>query len=297
MHFLKALAALLLFALAACGPTGPTSSAPHPDQESGIELTALTFESSRFVGRALISFDSRDPQATTPPLRITGTSGELNAIDYHPNGTLYGIAYIGTVNADRRHILYALNPATGAATEHFAFIAPFIISDIAFQAAGDIMQLLSSDGARVARLDISTAELSAVETLSYATGDPNEGEDINITALSYTPDGRLLLIAAPSQPGTDVQQLVQKDPPESGPLGTLATIRGATSSIINTLDSLKVVGRRGFAVSSGIGGNPAFYSIAIDPAFADVGVATLEDTLRDASRVLALTAAPGQNHD
>jgi hypothetical protein len=50
-------------------------------------------------------------------------------------------------------------------------------------------------------------------------------------------------------------------------------------------------------VSSGIGGNPAFYSIEIDPAFAVVGVATLEDTLRDAFRVLSLTAAPGQDHD
>ncbi|MGF1521834.1 MAG: DUF4394 domain-containing protein [Leptolyngbyaceae cyanobacterium] len=149
-----------------------------------------------------------------------------------PNGLLYGITDTNDI--------YTIDVMTGAATLE-STLSPLDFMDgqqsgFDFNPAADRLRLVGSndqnfrinvDNGAIADFDPDTPGVQPDGTLTYATGDVNEGVDPNITAVGYTnsfpgaPAGRSTQLY-----GIDfaLDTLVLQDPPNAGTLNTVGSL-------------------------------------------------------------------------
>ncbi|HEX8494639.1 MAG TPA: DUF4394 domain-containing protein [Pyrinomonadaceae bacterium] len=133
-------------------------------------------------GSSLVTFNSLTPEIISPPLPITGlANGEtVLAIDYRPaTGQLYGFT--------RYNRVVTIDPVTGVAT---VLNSPggFMANDYGwdFNPVVDRIRLVNDSDNNV-RINPDTGALAATDPqLAYAPGDPNFGQNPNVTGAAYT---------------------------------------------------------------------------------------------------------------
>ncbi|GAB4206960.1 MAG: hypothetical protein Fur006_64460 [Coleofasciculaceae cyanobacterium] len=159
------------------------------DGDGDLRLFGLTNNNT------VVVFDP-DQTSQTTNLAVTGVDGTLLGIDFRSaDGLLYGVT-----NTNK---IYTINPTTGAATL-VSSISPLAFnaglqSGVDFNPAVDLLRLVGSNDqnlrvrvdrnagtALVQDGDPNTAGIQPDGTLRYAAGDPNFGQDPNITAAAYT---------------------------------------------------------------------------------------------------------------
>src|SRR5687767_6688240 len=135
----------------------------------------------------LLRFDSATPGLINLDIPITGLQPTelIHGIDFRPlTGQLYAVGQTGTVWR-----LYTINTTTGAAT---AVGSPGAFSLNAgsnfgfdFDPAGGFIRAVSNADENILINSNNGALSDSGDTLAYADGDPNEGENPNVVGLAY----------------------------------------------------------------------------------------------------------------
>lgn len=182
---------------------------------------------------------STDTFSLGPDLAITGlqASEVIEAIDVRPgNGVLYGFSNQGR--------LYTLDIDTGVATQvGVQFALTGAVADIDFNPTVDRLRIVTVDGENI-RVDPDTGITVGTDTnLSYAVGDVNNGNAINLAGMAYT--NSIAGSATTVLYGLDAIQntLVSIPSPNSGQVTTIA----ATSSSIGGAVGMDISGQTSFA--------------------------------------------------
>jgi hypothetical protein len=161
-------------------------------------------------------YDSRRPNK---PIPVTGTDGNLQAIDFRPaNGLLYGVT-------DKNKV-YVIDPDTGYATAEQTLSTNFsggFQSGLDFNPQLDRLRLVGSNDQNFS-INVDDGTATAQTTLAYIDGDPNFGADPNITGAAYInniPGATSTLLYDIDY---DLDVLVLHDPPPSGKLKTIGSL-------------------------------------------------------------------------
>lgn len=147
---------------------------PKEAEAASIQLVGLTDSNT------LISFDPNNPNEARS-VGITGIMGNLIFVDTRPgNGMIYGLTDTNNV--------YTIDPNSGVAQLESTLNIPF---EAGFTSGGDFnpnpdrLRLVGSNEQNF-RVNVDTGEVTVDTDLDYASGDPNSGQDPNITAAAYT---------------------------------------------------------------------------------------------------------------
>jgi Ca2+-binding RTX toxin-like protein len=140
---------------------------------------------------AIVTFDPSQP-SLAQTATISGIDGTLISIDVRPaDGLLYGLTDTNK--------LYIINPTTGGTT-FISTLSPISFtaaqqSGVDFNPVPDRLRLVGSneqnlrvnvDNGAVADFDPNTPGVQPDQTLAYAPGDRNFGQNPNITGAAYT---------------------------------------------------------------------------------------------------------------
>lgn len=252
MKKLSRVAAAALVGLTSLATTiGSAIATPQPTIPS-VGLIGLT------PNNTLILFRSNSPSSNSNSnrVKVTGIDGFLQGIDFRPaDGKLYGVT-----DTDK---IYTINPNTGAAKLVSKLSISFdggFQSGVDFNPALDALRLVGSNDQNYS-VKVDTGVVTAQTTIAYASGDPNQGKDPNLTAAAYTnaqagpPNA-----PAPATPTRTTQLfdidydrdvLVLQNPPPTGQLATVGNGLGvnfAPTAGFDIFTDAKGV-NTGFAVS------------------------------------------------
>lgn len=163
-------------------------------------------------------------------ISVTGLGdGLLEGIDFRPaDGKLYGVT-----NTNK---LYTIDPNTGAATLASTLSTSFdagFQSGVDFNPALDALRLNGSNEQNFST-KVDTGVVTPQTTLSYISGDSNQGKDPKITAAAYTQS----FLGPPNPPAPapptrttqlygidyDLDVLVLQNPPPTGNLTTIGSL-------------------------------------------------------------------------
>lgn len=223
-------------------------------------------------GSQLFGFDSATPGTITTTLNITGlrSNETLVAMDTRPStGELY--AY-GSPSLRVEANIYAINPATGAATLVAADVPrmlPLSSADIAFDPVTDTFRVVSDSGDPNLRVDPVTGARVAEGPLRFAGG----GTNFRLGGIAYTnqdqdPATGTQLFAINTNLGIEQGVLLRLDAPSTGELTPVGVTGARFPSGGGGFDLVGAT--TGFAVTVLSGGVPGFSSIDLN-----TGVATL----------------------
>lgn len=225
--------------LASIGLLGhSTRAAPGDPPVSGVRLIGLSGDNT------LLVFDAGRP-AEVRTVKVGRVGGTLLGIDFRPaDGRLYGLTSANN--------LYALDPATGAASLVSTLTVPFdggVRSGLDFNPQSDRLRLVGSNGQNL-RVHPDLGASASDGALAYARGDRHFGRKPAVTACAYTSS----VARAPStrtfdiDPALDV--LVLQEPPNDGLLKTVGPL-GVDFGVVGGFDILTDAAGRdhGFAVS------------------------------------------------
>ncbi|MGB3493251.1 MAG: DUF4394 domain-containing protein [Elainellaceae cyanobacterium] len=166
----------------------------------------------------LVSFDPNSPDQSQT-ISITGVSGTLLGIDIRPaNGLVYGISSTNTI--------YTINTETGAATEISTLNQPFTsdtVSGFDFNPVADRLRLVGANDQDF-RINVDTGEVTVDGSLTYATGDANEGADPSVTAAAYTNSFAGTTATQLYDIDAALDVLVLQNPPNDGILQTVGSL-------------------------------------------------------------------------
>lgn len=177
-------------------------------------LYGLTTENS------IVTFDSADPATILDTQTIAGLAGaeSLTGIDARPaDGFLYGIS--------SQHKLYLLSPVNGSAT----FVGELSVAPagadfgIDFNPTVDRIRLVSNTGQNL-RVVPSTAVVLEDSVLNYQTGDINQGQTPNVTAIAYKNSALGATVTALYGIDVTLDQLVSIPNPNFGGLTTIGPL-------------------------------------------------------------------------
>lgn len=271
--------------LAACGVVAALLTLAVPT--SAVAAPAYLLISTTAVpGGALMPFDTDNPTAANLNARvtITGTGGErVLAIDSRPpNGVLYGIS-----EASR---LYAINPATGSATQVGApgatqldpFTGVFQGVGFDFDPVADLLRVTEDDGLVNGQDDnFSVNPNTGVFTQQSDLG--GAATDVDIAGVAYTNNAAgasqtTLYGIETNQPVGGNSRLVVINPPAAGTLTTTDSNANGLGVAVDSQEMGFDIGdaNRAFAALSS-GGVFAMYRVNL--AVADGGNGTGDATL------------------
>lgn len=170
----------------------------------------------------LVTFNSSAPGSFTSSVKITGTSGTISSLDIRPiNNVLYGFG------SDR--VIYTINAGTGVAT---AVSGVLDLGPMSTQFAFDFNPTIDrlriiTDANNNFVFNPNNGALTVATPVFYAPGDPNVGNDPNVTAVAYTSS----FFGAP---GTSTQ------------LYGIDTVNDVLTRVANSAGQLDTVGSLGF---------------------------------------------------
>ena len=179
----------------------------------------------------LVRFDTATPGTVATVGAITGLqSGEnVLGIDFRPaTGQLYAL---GSTSR-----LYVINTATGAATAVSS--APFTPAlngtDFGFDFNPTVDRIrVVSDTDQNLRLNPETGGVAATDTnLAYATGDPNQAANPNVTGSAYTNNFNGATTTTLYNIDSNLDILVTQNPPNNGTLNTVGALGVNTSGVV-----------------------------------------------------------------
>ncbi len=258
----------------------PEASAQTTAPDGPENVYALTADDH------LLRFDGDDPRQVATK-NITGLrNGEsLVGIDFRPSGPdatqgkLYGLG-------DQSYI-YRINPSTGAATR-----GPQITADgapvalrgdrfgIDFNPTVDRLRIVS-DANQNLRVNVDTGELADFNAvlpgtqpdgdLRYAVGDPNFGEDPNVTGVAYR-NSRPATLNTTNTELYDIDartdDMSEQDPPNDGTLNTEGSLGLNTKKLVGfdiVTRGESPAGDRGYAaLQPAYSGSSGFYKVNLD---------------------------------
>ncbi len=182
-------------------------------------------------GNQLITFDSEKPEFVRSAVPVTGIMAghTLEGLDSRPaTGELFAFSYNRTTQEGR---LYTVNPSTGVATAlgPGAFgvalgTAATVRIGFDFNPTVDRIRLVSTTGANFRLNPITGGLVQADGSLSYNTGDANNGTPARIGAVGYTNS----YIASTSTSLFDIDEnlniLAFQNPPNNGGLNTVGSL-------------------------------------------------------------------------
>ncbi len=253
--------------------------ATHADAEMIVGLTSQN---------SLVNFDSATPGTVGPQVAITGTSGNIVAIDRRPNGgALYGLDAnnnLYTINAVSGVATFASRPATGPTSQLIGFD---------FNPVPDRLRITDSNGSNL-RINVDTGATIVDTPLAYAASDANAGVRPSVVASAYTNS------FAPSPrttPGTTLYGidsnlgiLVLQNPPNAGTLNTV----GRLGITVNGSVGFDISGLSGTAyLSSTAGQSTDLYRVNLSNGAATrIGSVGSGVLLRSIAAPLGIAAVP-----
>lgn len=254
----------------------PEAEAKKNENSAPKKVYALT------DANELLRFNGNKPEKTKT-IPVTGLEADdtLVGIDFRPStnttlgddpaneGALYGLGDGAT------DTLYIINEKTGAATK----VADLNVGGAPFQLVGTSFGFdfnptvnrirIVSDQDQNLRVNPFTGAVTVDGTLAYAAGDPNEGQNPNVTAAAYrnSQPNAIGGVTELYDLDTMLDILAEQDPPNNGTLiteGPLGVgIQGLTGfDIVTRGDS--PAGDRGYAGVQPEGSDAAFYSVNLD---------------------------------
>jgi hypothetical protein len=200
--------------------------------ESGATTNSIAYAVT--ASNNLIRFNTSRPNTLLgAPVAITGLqAGEtIQGIDFRPaTGQLYGL---GSTSR-----LYVINIFTGAATA-VGTAGAFTLNGTAFgfdfNPTVDRIRVVS-DTEQNLRLNPNDGTLSFTDTnLAYAAGDPNNGQNPNVTAAGYTNSFAGATTTTLYDIDTNLDVLTTQNPPNNGTLNTIGAL-GVNVSAVNGFD-------------------------------------------------------------
>lgn len=130
----------------------------------------------------LVSFDSSSPGTMLSSVNITGSLGSFQAIDFRPNGTLYGL------NTNRE--VFAIDTTTGVATAVGGGVLALggTTFGFDFNPTIDRLRIVSNTDRNYVYNpnDGSIVGAPVAAPLSYAMGDVNDGRNPGVSGAAYT---------------------------------------------------------------------------------------------------------------
>lgn len=232
------------------------------------------------AGNQLLTLASGKANQTSSTVTITGlAAGEMVVgIDFRPSDLgANGISDIGKLyaltNASR---LYIVDPATGVASSPVTLSVTLVGTSfgIGFNPVVDRLRI-HSDANQNLRVNVETGATTLDGALAFKAGDPNFGNDPDVTATGYTNND------ASAATGTelyaiDVKQdvLVEFGPasavgvtpatgPNSGQLVTVGSL-GVDAGLLAGFDISNTSGIAYAALSTSASGKSTLYSIDLD---------------------------------
>ncbi len=229
---------LLLAAIGLGAVAHSIRAAPGDSPISGVTLIGLSGDNT------LLVFDAGRP-AEVRTVKVGRVGGTLLGIDFRPaDGRLYGLSSANN--------LYALDPATGAATLVSTLTVPFdggVRSGVDFNPQADRLRLVGTNAQNL-RVHPDLGASATDGALAYARGDRHFGRKPSVTACAYTSS----VARAPSTKTFDIDSaldvLVLQEPPNDGRLKTVGPL-GVDFDVVGGFDILTDAAGRdhGFAAS------------------------------------------------
>ncbi len=238
------------------------------------------------TGDGLLRFDGDDPRQATKE-NITGLrNGEsLVGIDFRPSGPdatqgkLYGVGDGGYI--------YTINPGTATAMRGPQITAdgvPVVLRGerfgIDFNPTVDRLRIVS-DANQNLRVNVDTGALADFDAtvpgtqsdldLQYAAGDPNFGEDPNVTGVAYR-NSRPAALSTTNTELYDIDantnDMSEQTPPNNGTLVTEGSLGVNTTGLVGfdiVTRGDSPAGDRGFAALRPMSGDASqFYKVNLD---------------------------------
>ena len=176
----------------------------------------------------LVRFNTDQPRQTTNVGTITGLQpGETIAgIDFRPaTGQLYALGSFSR--------LYTLNLTTGAATFVANLSVPLNGTTFGFDFNPTVDRIrIISDNEQNLRVNPVDGSAIIDGTLAFAAGDPNVGVNPNVSGAAYTNNFAGATTTTLYDIDTNLDQLVQQNPANSGTLITVGSLGVDTSALI-----------------------------------------------------------------
>jgi hypothetical protein len=256
--------------LIACGgsttPNNPTPNNPTPSNPDPINnptfysIDSSPSENTLYIFKALVDKFGTDP--SEKEIKLIGINGRVYAIDFHPDGTLYGV-----VGEQGQEAIYSIDEATGRGTRVSTITqAPgsnFGVSsvvDVDFHPDGFLR--LISNGNSMYRLDIQTGNLSREHRFTYLVSDTNASRNVSIAGLSHTVTGDVLLIEGTS---SSFAWLVEQTATGSDSIRSLGQLEQGS----NQVDNFEIAGDKAYVTAL-----DDLFSIDINKASSTVGRVT-----------------------
>ena len=197
----------------------------------------------------LVTFNSAAPEVINSSRAITGlaTGESILGIDFRPaNGLLYGLGSANNV--------YVINTMTGAATDVNDLNNPALNGDqfgFDFNPAVDALRI-TSDSDQNMRVPMGGQGIEVADgLLTYAVGDPNQGQNPNIAGSAYVNNFPGTTTTVLYGIDTNLNTLVTQNPANAGTLQT----KGALGVDVGSADLV------GFDISSG---NVAYAALRLE---------------------------------
>ena len=234
----------------------------------------------------IVRFNSARPNTILSTLPITGlqTGENVVAIDFRPaTGQLYAL---GAPNR-----LYTINTATGAAT-FVAILSTFPVSSntinygLDFNPTVDRIRL-TTDTDFNGRINPADGVVTADAALVYAVGDPNVGQNPNVTGSAYTNNFAGATSTTLYNIDSNLDTLVTQNPPNNGTLNTVGSL-GINIDAINGFDIATGTGTALVGVQLNGGTTSQLYSINLT-----TGVASFVGPIGAAIPLRGLAIAAG----
>ncbi|AGA30776.1 DUF4394 domain-containing protein [Singulisphaera acidiphila] len=212
----------------------------------------------------LIQFDSNAPAmiVSSNPITNLGAGETIRGIDFRPaNGQLYAL----TTDAGSVGRLYTIDSTTAAATLRSTISVPVTGSSfgVNFNPVPDRLRVVSDTNLNL-RIDVTTGVAIVDGTLTYATGDPNFGQDPNVVGSAYTNSFNGATATTLYQIDTNLGILAIQNPPNNGTLITVGSLGlNVTSAggfdILSTGD--KAAPQNQAIAALQVGGSNGLYSV------------------------------------
>ncbi len=178
----------------------------------------------------LVRFDSATPGTVVAVGAITGIQGgeTILGIDFRPaTGQLYAL---GSTSR-----LYTIDTATGAATLVGTLTTTLSGTSFGFDFNPVVDRIrIVSDTDQNLRANPNDATNVVDGMLAYAAGDPNAGQNPNVTGAYYISNFNGTTTTTLFDIDTNRDVLVRQDPPNSGTLNTVVALGVDVTSIVGT---------------------------------------------------------------
>ncbi len=238
------------------------------------------------AANSLLRFNSAAPGTIAGAVAVTGLqAGEtILGIDFRP-----ATAQLYAVGSTSR--LYTIDTTTGAAVQVGSgpFSPPLSGTEFGFDFNPVVDRIrVVSDADQNLRLSPATGAIAATDTaLSYASGDPNFGQNPTVVGAAYTNNTAGVTTTVLYDIDSNLDLLLRQNPPNNGTLNTIGPLGVDTSNFVGLDIS---VGGMTFAALT-VGGVPGLYTINLATGTAShVGtIGTGATLIRDIAMVPTLT--------